>query len=315
LVVNSAWLSTPSLHAGVEMGEGKPAGETSKGYLYAVVGSVCGGAQPTIIKILLGNNSPVTITGLSFVLSGLMLILYNPMAKPAKGSIAYIVVFGLVGALVAPLAFIIGLSETTAVNASLLANGEILFTTIIAYSVFGERLSRAQATRGLLIVVGIVVVSTNLSLAHVEFAQGLLGNALILGSTIGWAVENNLIAVATRRFDVSSLSKFRNLLGGVVLSSFALVAGIPFGFTPFDILALVLLAACVSVATFMFMAALKRLGAIRMLLVWSTSTIFGAFFALVFLGEQITVAQLAGGACILSGVYLFRRSERPMYVP
>ena len=299
----------------MEMVEGKPAGETSKGYLYAVIGSVCGGAQPTIVKFLLGSNSPVTITGLSFVLSGLMLVFYNPRVKPAKQSIAYIVVFGLVGALVAPLAFIIGLSETTAVNASLLANGEILFTTIIAYVVFGERLSRGQATRGLVILAGIIIVATDLDLSRVGFAQGLLGNVLILGSTLGWAVENNLIAVATMRFDVSSLSKFRNLLGGVVLSSFALVAGIPFGFTPFGTFALILLAVCVSAATFMFMAALKRLGAIRMLLVWSTSTVFGAIFALVFLGEQITPAQLAGGAIILLGVYLFRRSERPGYVP
>lgn len=311
----SVWLSTPVLHAGKDMGERGSVTETSKGYLYALVGSICGGAQPTIVKFLLGSNDPVSITGLSFVLSGLMLVFYQPRVKPARGSIPYIVMFGLVGALVAPLAFIIGLSETTAVNASLLANGEILFTTIIAYLVFGERMSRAQATRGLLILAGIVVVSTDLDLAHVEFAQGLVGNVLILGSTLGWAVENNLIAVATRKFDVSSLSKFRNLLGGLVLSSFALVAGIPFGFTPFDTSALILLAVCVSVATFMFMAALKRLGAIRMLLVWSTSTVFGAAFALVFLGEQITPAQLAGGVMILLGVYLFRRSERPMYVP
>ena len=297
------------------MGVRGPATETSRGYLYALVASVCGGAQPTIVKFLLGSNSPVTITGLSFVLSGLMLVFYRPRVKPAKGSVPYIVLFGLVGALAAPLAFIIGLSETTAVNGSLLANGEILFTTIIAYMVFGERMSRAQATRGLLILAGIVVVSTDLDLAQVGLVQGLLGNVLILGSTVGWAVENNLIAVATRRFDVSSLSKFRNLLGGLVLSSFALVAGIPFGFAPFDTFALVLLAVCVSVATLMFMAALKRLGAIRMLLVWSTSTIFGAVFALVFLGEQITPAQLAGGVMILLGVYLFRRGDRPMYVP
>jgi drug/metabolite transporter (DMT)-like permease len=297
------------------MGEDGPGRETSRGYLYALLGSVCGGAQPTIIKFLLNNSTPVAITGLSYALSGLMLVLYHPKARPPKGSIRFILVFGLVGAIAAPLTFIIGLNQTTAVNASLLANGEILFTTLIAYSVFGERLSGAQATRGLLIVAGVIVVSTNLDLAHVQFAQGLLGNVLILGSTVGWAVENNLIAVATRKFDVSILSKFRNLLGGLLLTAFAVVAGYAFGFTPFDVFALILLAGCVAIATYLFMAAVKRIGAIRMLLVWSTSTVFGAFFALVFLGEQITLAQVGGGACILLGVYLFRRSERPMFVP
>ena len=46
-----------------------------------------------------------------------------------------------------------------------------------------------------------------------------------------------------------------------------------------------------------------------MLLVWSTSTVFGALFALVFLGEQITLAQIFGGGLILLGVFLFRRGE------
>jgi len=297
------------------MGEGDHARDTSRGYLYAILGSVCGGSITTMTKFLLERSDPVVITGLGFALSGLMLVIYQPRAKPAKGSIRYIVVFGLIGALAAPLTYTYGLDETTAVNAALLANGEILFTTVIAFSVFGERLSRAQATRGLLIVAGIVVVSTNLDLAHIQFLQGLLGNVLILGSTVGWAVENNLIAVATRRFDVSSLSKFRNLIGGLILTAFAVAAGFSLAFTPFDTLILVLLALAITGATYMFMAALKRLGAIRMLLVWSTSTVFGALFALVFLGEQITLGQLAGGACILLGVYLFRSGEKPMFVP
>jgi drug/metabolite transporter (DMT)-like permease len=52
-----------------------------------------------------------------------------------------------------------------------------------------------------------------------------------------------------------------------------------------------------------------------MLLVWSTSTVFGALFALGILGEQITPGQILGGALILVGVYLFRRTEKPMFVP
>jgi drug/metabolite transporter (DMT)-like permease len=289
--------------------------ETTRGYLYAILGSVCGGSVSTLAKILLEENGPVVITGWSFLLSGLILLMYQPRIKPAKASVPYLLFFGLIGAAIAPLMYTVGLSETTVVNAALLANGEVLFTTVIAFSVFGERLTRAQASRGLLIVAGIVIVSTNLDLAHIQFLQGLVGNVLVLGSTVCWAVENNLIVVATRRFDVSSISKFRNLIGGVVVTGLVLVGGLHFGFTPYNTLVLVLLALALTGGTFFFIAAVKTLGAIRMLLVWSTSTIFGAFFALVFLGEQITPGQLAGGALILMGVYLFRRTERPMFVP
>ena len=289
--------------------------ETSKGYLYAILGAICAGSYSTMAKILLEQNGPVVISGLSILLSGVLLIFYQPRLKPPKESIPYLIFFGLVGAALAPVMYTLGLSETTAVNATLLANGEVLFTTVLAFSVFGERLSRSQASRGLLIVAGIVIVSTNLDLAHIQFLQGLVGNVLVLGATLGWAVENNVIAVVAKRFEVSSLSKFRNLIGGGVVMAFALAAGLPFGFTPYDTGVLVLLALALAASTYLFIAAVKRLGAVKMLLVWSTSTVFGAVFALVFLGEQITVGQLAGGALILLGVYLFRRSEAPTFAP
>lgn len=287
----------------------KAPSETARGYLYAVLGAVCGGSVTTLAKLLLADNGPVVVTGFPYLLSGLVLLLYQPRRRPERASLGYVLFFGVVGAAVAPLMYVTGLGETTAVNAALLANGEVLFTVILAYSVFGERLSKRQASRGLFIVAGLVIISTNLDLTKIAFLKGLVGNLLVLGATVAWGVENNLIAVATKRFNASLLSKFRNLIGGVALSALVLVAGLPYGFTSSEILLLVLLAFAIAGGTYLFIAATKRLGAIKMLLVWSTSTVFGAFFALVFLGEQITLAQIFGGALILLGVYLFHRGE------
>jgi len=298
-----------SLHAVASAHKMQERSETARGYLYAVLGAVCGGSVTVLSKLLLAHNGPVVVTGFPYLISGLILLLYQPRRRPERASLGYLIFFGVVGAAVAPLMYVTGLSETTAVNAALLANGEVLFTVILAYSVFGERLSRKQASRGLLIVVGLVIISTNLDLANVAFFRGLVGNLLVLGATVAWAVENNLIAVATKRFNVTLMSKFRNLIGGAVLSAVVLAAGLPYGFTSSEFVLLILLALVIAGGTYLFIAATKRLGAIKMLLVWSTSTIFGAFFALVFLGEQITVAQTFGGALILLGVYLVRRGE------
>ena len=292
--------------------ESKIVNETSRGYLYAIVAAVCGGSITVLIKTLLERNSPIPVTGISFFISGLMLLLYQPRLKPARQSVPYLLYLGLVGAALSPLLYTFGLNQTTAVNAALLANGEVLFTTVIAYSAFGERLVRAQALRGILIVAGLIVVSTDLDIAHISFLQGIVGNMLVLGSTVGWAVENNLLVLATKRFDVASLSKFRNLIGGAVVMAVVILGGYTFDFSAYDVLVLLLLSAALTGATGLFIAAIKRLGAIRMLLIWSTSTVFGAVFAFVFLGEQITPGQLAGGALILLGVYLFRRSEQKL---
>lgn len=284
--------------------------EVARGYIYAIVGAVAAGSVSSFGKILLRHNGPLVVTGVTFAISGLMLLLYNPGVRPAGKSLPYLLFFGLVGAGLAPFMYTSGLNQTTAVNASLLANGEVLFTTVIAFSVFGERLAKGQAARGLLIVAGLVVVSTNLDLNHIQFLQGLVGNLLVVGATVGWAVENNIMAVATRRFDVASISKFRNLIGGAAVTAMALAFGASMRFGEYDVAVFLLLGLAMSGATYFFVAAVKRLGAVRMLLVWSSSTVFGAFFALVILGEEITPVQVLGGVLILSGVYFFHRGER-----
>lgn len=288
----------------------KVSSATREGYVYAILGSLCAGSVPTLTKMALANNGPVVVTGLSFLLSGMLLLLYQPRRRPQPGSTGYLLFFGLVGAALAPLMYTLGLRDTTVVNASLLANGEVLFTTVIAFSVFRERLSRGQAGRALPIVAGLVVVSTNLDFVHLAFLQGLAGNLLVLGSTLCWAVENNLMVLATKRFEASLLSKFRNLIGGGVLTAFFLASRMGFGFTMVEALGMLALALAVAGGTFLFIAAVKRLGAIRMLLVWSSSTVFGAMFGLGILGETITPAQVLGGALILAGVYFFHRGER-----
>ena len=284
--------------------------EVTKGYFYAIIGSVCAGSVSTFAKLALADNGPLPVTGLSFLISGAVLLLYQPKRRPEPGSYRYLLFFGVVGAALAPLMYTVGLDETTVVNAALLANGEVLFTTLLAVGVFGERLRRGQALRGLLIVAGLVVVTTNLDLSHIAFLTGLTGNLLVLGSTAAWAFENNIMVMATRRFDTSLISKYRNLIGGAVLAAGLVIVGSPVGVSAYSGAILVLLGLAVTGATVLFIAAVKRLGAIRMLLVWSSSTVFGALFGLVILGEQITVAQVFGGALILLGVYIFHRGEK-----
>ena len=287
-----------------------PKTETTRGYVYAILGSICAGSVSTLAKFSLSYNSPIVVTGLSLFLSSFVLLAYQPKKKPDSGSLRYLVFFGLIGAGLAPLMYFEGLSETTAVNASLLANGEVLFTTVIAYTAFRERLSRGMAARALLIVAGLIIVSTNLNLSRMSFFQNFAGSLLVIGATLLWGVENNIMAVASRRFDTLLISKFRNMIGGGVLTVAFAAALIPLSLNETDATAMGMLALAVAGGTYLFIAAVKRLGAIRMLLVWSSSTVFGAVFALVFLSEQISGAQVLGGVLIIAGVYVFHKGEK-----
>jgi drug/metabolite transporter (DMT)-like permease len=293
------------------MSNGDSASETSRGYLYAILGALGGGSIPTLFKIVIADNAPVAVSGAAMLLSGFLLLLYRPRAAPSRGGLPYILLIGLVGAAAAPVLWAVGISETTVVNASLLANGEVLFTAVIAMTLLGERLSRVQTAMGGLIVAGILIVSTNLDLTKVQFFQGLVGNLLILGSMLAWGFENNVIVYVSDRISTPILSKFRNLIGGTLVTTFALLLGLPLRLSAYDAFVFVLLVTAYAGTTYLFIGALQKLGAIKMILVYSVSTVFSAALALVVLGEQITIAQLLGGALIIMGVYLFRRSDKP----
>jgi drug/metabolite transporter (DMT)-like permease len=281
-----------------------------RGYLYAFLAAILGGMFPTLSKVLLATTGPVVISGLGFFLSGLILIPYQPRVVPRKGNVVLIVAIALVGAAVAPIMYQYGVLLSTAVNASLLSNGEVFFTSIIAFMVFGERLKRVQLFEGLLVLAGIVVISTNLDLTGSQFLQGLTGNVLLIGSTLFWSVENNLSRIASQKWGPWFVTKYRNIIGGGVVLAAVAVLSIDVNVPQSALLPLALMVGGVAATSVLAIAALGRIGAVRTLLVFSTTSIFGAVYALVFLGEQISIVQIGGAAVILTGIYLIQRSER-----
>jgi len=54
--------------------------------------------------------------------------------------------------------YLFGLRQSTAVNASILANGEIVFSTIIALTIFTERLHKKEFFPFLAIIIGIILL-------------------------------------------------------------------------------------------------------------------------------------------------------------
>lgn len=278
------------------------------GYFYALASAITAGLVPIFAKLLLLTTAPLTISAVTFLVAGLIFLPFNPKERPTRASLPWMVATGLLGAALAPVLYQFGVNQTSAVNASLLTNAEVFSTGMIAYVVFRERLKREQLLESILVVVGIIVVATGLSPSAVQVFTGLRGNLLILGSGAVWAVDNNLSRITSQRFGPIFVSKFRNIFGGGILLVFLLATTsvvVPLSSVPL----LVGYAVDIGLATITFMRALVRIGAVRTLIVFSTTSIFGSLFAVGLLGEAITLVQIGGGTLILLGVFLIQRSE------
>src|SRR5256712_4277140 len=274
------------------------------GYLYALGSAVTGGLIPVFSKLLLVNVKPLTISALVFLIGGLILIPYRPKELPGRRSAGWMVATGLLGAALAPALYMYGLNQTSAINAALLTNAEVFFTAVLAFLVFKERLKRKQLLESILVVAGIVVVSTDLDFSSVQLLHGLAGNLLILGSGIVWALDNNLRRITSQRFGPIFVSKFRNIFGGGLLLGFLVATSASLA-VPASVLPLLLLyAADIALATLTFTAALVRIGAVPALPVFSTTSIFGSLFAVAGLGDGIKPVPVCWGVRVTARVYL-----------
>jgi drug/metabolite transporter (DMT)-like permease len=282
--------------------------DTTKGYCYALGWALLGGTAPVVTKLLVQDVNPLVASGLAVLLSGAILLPYKPKVVPRGGNARLILGLALAGATVAPILYFTGVQQSSAVNASLLSNGEVLFTALIGFGIFHESLRRRQLAEGLLIAVGVIVVSANLQSGGVSLTTGLSGNLLLVGATIFWSIDNNLSRVASHRVEIPVVAKFKGLIGGsttMLLLLFTSSLVVPLTSLPLT----VTLAVIFTGMTLLSVGAFKLIGAVRAILVFSASSIMGPLFAFIVLGETITPVQVAGGALILSGVYLIQRSE------
>jgi drug/metabolite transporter (DMT)-like permease len=279
------------------------------GYIYAVASAATAGLLPIFSKLLLVSMKPLAISGVAFLVAGLMFVPFKPKERPTRVSGPWLLLTGLVGAALGPVLYITGVGQTAAVNAALLANAEVFFTAVIAIIVFRERLKRVQLLESIIVIAGIVVVTTGLEFGQFQLAQGLAGNLLILGASLVWAVDNNIMRIVGERFGPRFVAKFRNMIGGGLVLVFLLATSsvvVPLSAIPL----LLLYGVDIGIATLTFMASLVRIGTVHTMLVFTTTSVFGSVFAVIFLAETVSLVQVLGGALILFGVVLIERTGR-----
>ena len=228
-----------------------------------------------------------------------------------------VVAIALAGAILAPALYFVGLQQSSASDATLLANGEIIFTVAIALVFFKERLKPLGYLAVLLVLAGVIIVTTDLNFASTLLSrQTYYGGLLILTSTLFWAIDNNISRVATRRMGVARVAHLKGGIGGGTLLVIALFAGIPPVIEEGQIVPILLLgAAGFGGSLYFFLESLKRIGVVRTILLFSLSSVFGLVFAAIFLGERISAYQIIAAAIMLGGTYVVNRKESAAQLP
>ena len=294
------------------------------GYVSAVVSAVLFGINSTLNKITLQNAHPAVVAGMIYFIGGVFLfgIHASPLCKRilalfetpesetkiASRDFRILAFVILCGSIIAPLLLLNGLSETTAINASLLLNAESLFTVLIAVAFLKERGTRREYLSILILLIGVVFVTTNGEFQRLSLTENILGNLLIIGACLFWGIDNNLSRFLSKKRDIILVTGLKCFIGGLALLTISFLLGIDFSLPLISIpylLSVGTLSIAFSILLFLF--ALRKIGSMRTGVIYSTSSLFGAVLAFAVLREAFTPIQLIAGLVMLLGVYVLYR--------
>lgn len=170
--------------------------EMRKGISLAILAAMLYAVSSPISKLLLKEMPPTLMAGFLYLGAGvgMGLIAFSRKVRKVESSelhltkaeIPYTIAM-IVLDIAAPICMLIGLSATTAANASLLNNFEIVATAIIALVAFKERISK-RLWLGIIFVTASSAILSFEDFSSFEFSYGSL---FVLLAAVFWGLENN----------------------------------------------------------------------------------------------------------------------------
>ena len=284
------------------------------GYGAAFLSALLVGSISTVSKPVLSNVSPLLLASVVYLLAAGVA---TPLAHKSslfsirKKDWLLILAISSIGSILAPTLFFVGLQQTSASDTAILSNGETIFTVLLALALFKERLKPSGYVAVALVLCGVVIVTTDLQFSSFVSDLKKEGNLLVLSSMALWAMDNNLSKIVTHRVDVSRVVQLKSFIGGAVLLLLVISLKIPINISLLEAPNILLVGIVgFGLSLYFFLHGLKRVGTVRTMLIYSTSSIFGLTFASLFLHEEIGAYQILAIAAMLAGICIIARDSQ-----
>lgn len=278
----------------------------------AVLAAVLYALSAPFAKLLLAGISPVFMAALLYIGAGLgmgilSLILERLPRQDQRSQDAPLnrndlpAVLGMILLdVAAPILLLLGLERTTAANASLLNNFEIVATSLIAMLFFKEAISRRLGIAIVLVTTASVILSFESGGNAFSFSVGSL---LVLGASICWGIENNL----TRELSVKDPLQVVVVKGfGSGLGSFWIavwLGELSNNWLKIS-LALVLGFVAYGLSIYFYVRAQRDLGAAKTSAFYAAAPFIGVILSFAIFRTPLSILFLAAFLIMLAGAYL-----------
>lgn len=282
--------------------------KNKRGIAFAILAAALYAINAPFSKILLEFMPPTLMAGFLYIGAGIGMIFIALMRKIkkyeakelklTKSELPYTIAM-IVLDIAAPICLLFGLNSTTAANASLLNNFEIVATAIIALMVFKEKIS----TR---LWFGIFFVTLSCGILSFEDVSSLrfsYGSLFVLLATICWGFENN----CTRK--ISSKDPLQIvLLKGIFSGIGSLIIGLFIG-EQIEALWSIVAVLCVGfvaygLSIYFYVYAQRLLGAARTSAYYAVAPFIAAILSLIIFREIPDVTYFVALVLMIVGAWL-----------
>ena len=276
------------------------------------------GGNLSVVKLLIDRLEPMWVSVLRMTAASLALWLVLglrglPWPRTTPRQAGMFVACAVLMVYLNQLGFTLGVQRTAAANAALIISLNPLVSALMAAWLLGDQLTPARLAGVALGFGGVAVVV--LHRPGAALGSGSLGDLLVFGSVVAWVAGGVLVQRLARQFDSAVVSAVVFAIGTtlllvhVALDSRLLLPS-PAVFTPGTVLLLVVSGLLASaLGSLVWNRALTTLGVARTALYAYWVPIFGVGFAVVVLGEPLTLWHGLGLAGVLSGTWLGTRSH------
>ena len=288
------------------------------GYYLIILAAALSALIHVISKPMLENSenmleiNPIVLAFLIYFIAG---IFFTPIAKKTHSISKFgkkdWMFMGLIGIaeVSALITYFYGISTSTAVNASIFSNSEIIFALVIAMLVFKEKLHIKESIPFTMIIVGMMVIPIGNDLIQNNFNFGhiVTGDLLIILSGVLYAVDITLCKYIGDRFDTKRVTQVLSFICAGVAVSLIAAFQIPMNVDVMQLPGIIAMSILgTGLSTLFFLMALKIIGTVRTVLLYSTTAVFGVVFSGLFLSEAITTTDVLSLALVLTGIFLLR---------
>jgi len=284
------------------------------GILFGVAAGAAWAIETVLGKIMLSSLSFIQVTASEVFFAAVTAFAYTLLSGKSvriKGArLSDILSVGLIGTVFAPLAYFLGLTQTFAVNAALIAHLQPLFVSILGFLFLREKMHKHDVVGGILIGIAVFLITGRTVDNIVNLKLGNLGDFVVLLATLGWAS----VAIPGKRLT-------RHLSSVVIVSYRFLVASIVFlplllflNQLVIKSIYQVILGVTVGLGYIFYYEGLKRIKAAQVAITELSSPFFAVILAWILLGEYTTIIQNVGAILLVTGLMILsqEKSENPL---